>query len=226
MNVRTPINLYDIKNRNKNQFSFLFASFTKKDWILELTNIDSNIYSLIKEEVEELFFNSGSYLKYLDFESCYKLSIEMTSMQVKKNIKKNKKCFFETENNDNLLIYKKIKERLVNNLKNLFDLNRKFNLINFEIWIINDIYENHEIDFVIRDLQKLAINAPEVIIDNLKILASNFELTIIEIEELCEKLDINFCDIFELDLSLQLKNLKKSVNNQLYLSFNEESEVA
>ena len=91
---------------------------------------------------------------------------------------------------------------------------------------MDKIYENPEIDFVIRDLQKLAINEPEVIINNLKILAFNFELTIIEIEELCEKLDIKFSDIFELNLSLQFKNLKKSVNNQLYLSFDEKSEVA
>lgn len=212
-----------MKNIN---YQSLFDNYYKNKWISELTQIDSNIYVLIKEEVEEFFFKTGGYLEYLNFDSCYQLAIEMTSMQVKKNIKKNKKCFFETENNDNSLIYKKIKERLVNNLKNLFDLNKKFNLINFEVWIINDIYENHEIDFAIRDLQKLAINEPQTIIDNLKLLASSFELTTKEIEELCEKLDIKFSNIFELELSIQFRNLKKASNNQIYFDFEDEMMVA
>lgn len=226
MYKNTPNNANDIKNRNKNQFSFLFNTFTKNDWLSELTNIDSITYLLLKEEVEKLFFNTGNYLTYLDFDSCYKLAVEITISQIKKSFKKNVKCFFEIENDDNSLIYKKVKERLVNNIKNLFDSKRKTNIVNFEIWIIDDIYENHEIDFTIKDLQKLVINEPEIIIDNLKTLASNFELTIIEIEELCQKLNIDFSHIIEIDVALQFKNLKKSANNQLYLSFDEESEVA
>lgn len=226
MHKNTPINVNDIKNRNKNQFSFLFNTFTKNDWLRELTNIDSNIYFFIKEEVEELFFKIGGYLIFIDFDSCYKLAVEITISQIKKSIKKNIKCFFEIENDDNPLIYKKVKERLVNNTKNLFDLKRKTNILNFEIWIIDDIYENHEIDFTIRDLQKLANIEPELIIKHLKELANNFELTILEIEEIGEKLDINFSHIIKLDLSSQFRNLKKAANNQLYLDFNEELMVA
>lgn len=226
MHKNTPINVNDIKNRNKNQFSFLFNTFTKNDWLSELTNIDSNIYFFMKEEVEELFFKIGGYLILIDFDSCYKLAIEITINQIKKSIKKNVKCFFETENDDNLLVYKKIKERLVNNVKNLFDSKRKTNILNFEIWIIDDIYENHEIDFTIRDLKKLAENEPELIIKHIKTLANNFELTILEIEEIAEKLDINFSHIIKLDLSSQFGNLKKAANNQLYLDFNEELMVA
>lgn len=226
MYKNTPINVNDIKNRNKNQFSFLFNTFTKNDWLRELTNIDSNIYFFIKEEVEELFFKIGGYLIFIDFDSCYKLAVEITISQIKKSIKKNIKCFFEIENDDNPLIYKKVKERLVNNTKNLFDPKRKTNILNFEIWIIDDIYENHEIDFTIRDLKKLAENEPELIIEHIKTLADNFELTILEIEEIAEKLDINFSHIIKLDLSSQFRNLKKAANNQLYLDFNEELMVA
>lgn len=226
MYKNTPINVNDIKNRNKNQFSFLFNTFTKNDWLSELTNIDSNIYFFIKEEVEELFFKIGGYLIFIDFDSCYKLAVEITINQIKKSIKKNVKCFFEIQNNDNSLIYKKVKERLVNNVKNLFDSKRKTNIVNFEIWIIDDIYENHEIDFTIRDLKKLAENEPELIIEHIKTLANNFELTVDEIKELSEKLDINFSHIIKLDLSSQFRNLKKAANNQLYLDFNKELMVA
>lgn len=226
MYKNTPINVNDIKNRNKNQFSFLFNTFTKNDWLRELTNIDSNIYFFIKEEVEEFFFKIGGYLIFIDFDTCYKIAVEITINQIKKSIKKNVKCFFEIENDDNPLIYKKVKERLVNNTKNLFDPKRKTNILNFEIWIIDDIYENHEIDFTIRDLKKLAENEPELIIEHIKTLADNFELTILEIEEIAEKLDINFSHIIKLDLSSQFRNLKKAANNQLYLDFNEELMVA
>ena len=227
MNKNTPINVNNIKNRNKNQFSFLFSTFTKKDWLVELTNIDSTTYIFVKEEVEELFFNTGNYLNNLDFDSCYSLSKEITSIQVKKNVKRNKKCFFEVEDNDNSLIYKKIKERLVSNLRNLFDSKRKTNILNFEIWIIDNIYENHEIDFTIRDLKKLAKEKPKLIIEHIRTLANNFELTVDEIKELSKKLDINLSHIIESDLSSQFKYLRKStINNQLYLDFNEELMVA
>ena len=216
-----PINIYSIKNKNKNQILFLFSSFTKDQWLLELTNIDSTIYLLVKEEVEELFYKLGGYLTYLDFDSCYQLAVEITKNQINKSIKENKKCFFEVKNNDNLLVYKKVKERLVNNIKNLFDYKRKINVSNFEILLMGEIYENYEIDFTIRDLQKLIIIKPELVIDNIIKLANNFELTIIEIEELGEKLDIDFSNIVNLDLNLQFKNLKKAVNNQIYFDFEE-----
>ena len=222
----TPINVYDIKNRNKNQFSFLFETFTKDEWLLELTNIDSITYLLVKEEVEEFFFKLGGYLTYLDFDSCYKLAVEIAISQIKKSIKKNEKCFFEIENNDNSLIYKKVKERLVNNIRNLFDPKRKTNILNSEILLIDEIYENYEVDFTIRDLQKLANTQPELIIKNIRKLAYSFELTTIEIEELVIKLNIDFSRIIDVDVALQYKNIKKALNNQLYIDFNEKLMVA
>ena len=222
----TPNNFNNIKNRNKNQILFLFDSFTKNEWLKELTESDSNIYALIKEEVEELFLKTGGYLIFIDFDSCYKLAVDVTIHQLQKSIKKNIKCFFEIENDDNSLIYKKVKERLVNNVKNLFDSKRKTNIIYSEIWLMDDIYVNHEIDFTIRDLQKLAIIEPELIIEYTIKLANNFELTYIEIEQLTEKLNIDLSNVIELDLNLQFKNLRKTVNNQLYLDFNEELMVA
>ena len=213
------------RNKNKNQILFLYNSFTKNNWITELTNDDSDIYMFIKEEVEELFYNAGGYLKYLDFESCYKLAVEVTINQVEKNLFKNKKYFFEIERNDNLLVYKKIKQRLVNNLKNLFDQKRRINVLNINLSLMDEIYKNYEIDTRIWDLQKLAISNPQIIIDNIKKLANNFELSFIEIEELSEKLNMNFSEIIELDLSNQFKNLI-DVNNQTFFIFKTEEEAA
>lgn len=206
------------RNRNKNQFSFLFNSFTKRDWIEELTNVDSNIYYFIKEDVEEFFYNTSGYLTYLDFESLYQLSVEATIRQVKKNIRKNKKCFFKIENN-NLLIYKKIKERLLNNLKNLFDKNRKINVLNIDLWLMDSVYVNYEIDTTLWDLKKLANSNPQIIIDNIIKLANSFEIILSEIDELGEKLNMDFSAIPELNLSMQFKNLRKDANNQAFFVF-------
>lgn len=215
------------KNRNNYQISFLFNSFTKKEWIKELINVDSNLYLFIKEETEQFFYNiKGCYLTYLDFESCYKLAVEATTRQVKKSIRKKKKCFFEIENNDNSLIYKKIKERLLSNIRNLFDKKRKINVLNIDLLIMDNIYESYEVDTTLWDLRKLVNTNPQIIIDNIIKLANSFEITLIEIEELAEKLNMDFSAIPELNLSIQLKNLRKDANNQLYLDFNEELMVA
>ena len=217
------INLFEEdynKNRNNYQISFLFNSFTKKEWIKELINVDSNLYFLIKEEIEEFFYKTGNYLTCLDFESCYQLAVEATIRQVEKNIKRKKKCFFEIKNNNNSLIYKRIKERLLNNLKNLFDKKRKINVLNINLLIMDNIYESYELDTTtLLDLKKLVNSDPEIIIDNIIKLANSFEITSIEIEELAEKLNIHFSTIPELNLSLQFRNLRKDANNQSFFVF-------
>lgn len=223
------INLFEDdynKNRNNYQISFLFNSFTKKEWIKELINVDSNLYFLIKEEIEEFFYKTGNYLTCLDFESCYQLAVEATIRQVEKNIKRKKKCFFEIKNNNNSLIYKRIKERLLNNLKNLFDKKRRINVLNINLLIMDNIYESYEIDTTLWDLEKLANSNPQIIIKHIIKLANSFEITLSEIDELGEKLNMDFSAIPELNLSLEFRNLRKHANNQLYLDFNEELMVA
>ena len=78
-----------------------FSSYSLETWKEELINVNSVSYEFMKEDVENLFYSTGGYLTYLDFESIYRLSIEVTSSQVLKNIFKNKKCFFERDNLDN-----------------------------------------------------------------------------------------------------------------------------
>lgn len=206
-------------------FSFFYKTFTKNDWIKELINIDSNIYFFIKEEVEELFYKRGGFLSHLDFESCYNLAVDATIRQVKKSIKKNKKCFFEIGNNDNSLIYKIVKDRVLSNFRNLFDDKRKINVLNINKWLMDSIYEVYDLEVTLWDLKKLARQDPQIIIENILKLAKNFEITFEEIEELGEKLNMNFSNIIEFDLSLQFKSLRKDNNYQLVLVF-DEKEVA
>lgn len=216
--------LHYTKNLDRNQLSF--KSFTKNDWIKELTDINSNLFLFLKEEVAELFYKTSGYLNYLDFDSLYKLGTEVTKSQIEKSIKKNKKCFFENEFDDNFISYKKTKQRLTNVCKNLFDEKRRLNVLNVNLWLMDKIYENYyEIDTTIWDLQKLLKINPQLIIRNIIKLANNFELSFSEIEELSEKLDMDFSTIPELHLSLQFTDIKKDANNPIYFPF-EIKEVA
>jgi hypothetical protein len=106
-----------------------FESYPKEKWREELIDINSTTYEFIKDDVEELFHKTGGYLLYLDFESLYKLATEITVSQILKNISKNKKCFFERDNINNLDKYYLIKQRICNNCKNVFDKNRKINVV-------------------------------------------------------------------------------------------------
>ena len=125
---------------NKNWLDFkisLFESYTKVKWRKELVDINSDFYEFIKDEAEELFYKTGGYIKYLDFESIYRLSIEVTASQVLKNISKNKKCFFERDNINNTDKYYLIKQRVCNNCKNVFDTNRKINIVFLQTMIMD-----------------------------------------------------------------------------------------
>lgn len=198
----------------------LFHTFTIKDWMTHLTQKDSFIYELIKEEVEELFYKTGGYLNYLDFESCYSLAIDSSIRQINKNINKNKKCFFEIKGNNNSLIYKILKERLVTNIKNLFDKKRKTNVINIDSFLIDSIYQNFETDIYLTDLKKLANQDSKIIVENIIELVKNYEINLEEAEELGEKLNIDFSNIFEFDLSFQFMNIEKDKDNQTFFIFN------
>jgi hypothetical protein len=209
--------LYCTKNLDRNQL--LFKPLAKGEWIKELINPNSNLFLFLKEDVRELFYKTGGYLTYLDFDSVYKLAVEVTKNQAEKSIRKNKKIFFENEFNDNYISYTKIKQRLTNNLRNMYDSKRKINVLNIDLWIIDKIYENYEIDTTIWDLQKLLKINPQLIIENIIKLANTFEITTYEIEELGEKLNLDLSTISELNLSLEFRNLRKDVNNQAFFVF-------
>lgn len=213
---------------NKNWLDFkisLFESYTKVKWRKELVDINSNFYEFIKDEVEELFYKTGGYIKYLDFESIYRLSIEVTASQVLKNISKNKKCFFERDNINTLDKYYLIKQRICNNCKNVFDKNRKINVVFLQTMIMDTIYENYEIDFTIIDIQKISKYEPNKLIFAINLLLKNYDLSHEEALELSEKYNIDKSNFSSYYFSEQFKILKKQSNNQIFIDF-EEREVA
>ena len=209
--------LYSTKNLDRNQLSV--KTFTKSEWIKELINPNSNLYLFLKEDVSQLFYKIG-YLTYLlDFDSIYKLAVEVTKNQIEKTIRKNKKIFFENEFNDNYISYTKIKQRLTNNLRNMYDSKRKINVLNIDLWLMDSVYVNYEIDTTLWDLKKLANSNPQIIIDNIIKLVNSFEITLSEIDELGEKLNMDFSAIPELNLSMQFKNLRKDADTQAFFVF-------
>lgn len=211
--INTKINVLDFnKNKTNNQLIlFLYSTFTKSDWMKELSNSNSNFYILVKEEVEEFFFRTKGFLNYLDFESTYSLAVEITVNQIRKSIIKQKKCFFEKKLNY-IGIWNILKQRLLNNIKNLFDKKRKINLLNIEYLLLNDLYRNYENDLVIWNLQNIAKSNPHIIVEIIKDFLKSSELTTDEIIELGEKIDMNFSKLITSDLTIS----KKSVNNELF----------
>lgn len=215
---------------NKNWLDFkisLFGSYTKEKWRKELVDINSDFYEFIKDDVEELFYKTGGYIKYLDFESIYRLSIEVTASQVLKNISKNKKCFFERDNINNTDKYYLIKQRVCNNCKNVFDKNRKINVVFLQTMIIDKIYQNYEEDLTILDIQKLSKNEPTKLVFAINTLLNNYDLSSEEAIELSQKYNISLSNFNILNFANQFKNLKKESNNQIVIDFyQEEREVA
>lgn len=207
-------------NQNWRDFKIsFFSSYSQETWQEELINIDSVTYEFMKDDVEELFYKTGGYVKYLDFESIYRLSIEVTASQVIKNISKNKKCFFERDNLDNK--YYLIVQRICNNARNVFDSKRKINVISLQSMIMDVIYENYEIDFTILDIQKIAEKEPSELIIAINALLNNYDLNYDEVLDISVKYNINLSN---LNLSNQFRYLRKSANNQIIIDF--ESEVA
>lgn len=204
-----------------------FKEYKKEEWINELLDINSFTYELCKDDVERLFLSTGGYFGVLDFEGCYLLTKEVLKKQLLKNIYKKRVCFFEKNVLTNQDIYKKIIQRLTNLIYNLFDAKRKNNVINLQIWILDKIYQNYEIDFSVEDIKKIANKKPEELISSIFLLLNNFELDADELIEICEKYNIDKSNFNNYYFSEQFKILKKQSNNQIFIDFyDEEREVA
>ncbi len=204
-----------------------FKDYKKEEWLSELININSFTYELCKDDVERLFLSTGGYFGVLDFEGCYLLAKEVLKKQLLKNIYKKRVCFFEKNVLTNQDVYIKIVQRLTNLIYNLFDEKRKNNVINVQIWILDKIYENYEIDFNVEDIKKIAYKKPEELISSIYLLLNNFELDADELIEICEKYNIDKSNFNNYYFSEQFKILKKQSDNQIFIDFyQEEREVA
>lgn len=204
-----------------------FKDYIKEKWLNELLDINSFTYELCKDDVERLFLSTGGYFGVLDFEGCYLLAKEVLKKQLLKNIHKKRICFFEKNVLTNQDVYIKIVQRLTNLIYNLFDEKRKNNVINVQIWILDKIYENYEIDFNVEDIKKIAYKKPEELISSIFLLLNNFELEVDELIEICEKYNIDKSNFTSYYFSEQFRILKKQSNNQIFIDFyDEEREVA
>lgn len=199
-----------------------FKDYTKEKWLNELLDINSFTYELCKDDVERLFLSTGGYFGVLDFEGCYLLAKEVLKKQLLKNIHKKRICFFEKNVLTNQDVYIKIVQRLTNLIYNLFDEKRKNNVINLQIWILDKIYENYEIDFNVEDIKKIAYKKPEELISSIFLLLNNFELDADELIEICEKYNIDKSNFNNYYFSEQFRFLRKQSNNQVFIDFSEE----
>ena len=211
-------------SRDKDKYQFLFENFSKKEWIEEqLSNTDSAFFEIIREEVEEFYYKVIKHSSsILSFDDLYSLAKHITINQIQKSLKRKKRCFFVDKNNDKntSMYYIKIKSRLINNIRNLYQP-RKINVLDVPYMIISDVYKNYEIDFTIGDIQKIAINEPSKLIFAINALLNNYDLSYDEAVEITQKYNIDSSNFLIFNFSYQLKNLRKSANNQIVIDFME-----
>ena len=97
-------------------------SMGKEELIVCLKNPESWIYDFyLREKCINLFVRTGGFISVqLSVDDLYKIGVDITINQI------NKRYFFDL-NNDNLLILKKVKSRIVKNIRNYFSPTRKVN---------------------------------------------------------------------------------------------------
>lgn len=159
-------------------------SISRTNLIIELVNPKSWIYELIKEDTINLFLNTGGYtIEKLTTDDLYKLGVNITAKQI------SKRCFFY-DIQDYELILKKLKARIVNNIRNFFSPSRKINYLQIEQYYyqIEDNTKSSEKIIDELDLQKIdkktiKIGLAKVWQDAL----TDTTFDIVDFEELCAK---------------------------------------
>lgn len=210
-------------SRDKDKYQFLFDNLSKKEWIEEqLISTDSAFFEIIREEVEEFYYKviRHNNLSILSFDDLYSLAKYITVNQIQKSLKRKKRCFFVDKSNDKntSMYYIKIKSRLINNIRNLYQP-RKINVLDVPYMIISDVYKTHEIDFSIEEIQKIAIKEPSKLIFAINALLNNYDLSYDEAVEITQKYNIDSSNFLIFNFSNQFRNLKKASNNQIEIDF-------
>lgn len=209
-------------SRDMDKYQFLFENLSKKEWIEEqLSSTDSAFFEIIREEVEEFYYKVIKHnSSILSFDDLYSLAKHITINQIQKSLKRKKRCFFVDKNNDKntSMYYIKIKSRLINNIRNLYQP-RKINVLDVPYMIISDVYKNYEIDFTIGDIQKIAINEPSKLIFAINALLNNYDLSYDEAVEISQKYNVDSSNFLVFDFYNQFKNLKKASNSQVVIDF-------
>jgi hypothetical protein len=168
-------------------------SMEKDELLVHLKNSDSWIYDLyLKDHCINLFQRTGGFIPIgLSDDDLFRIGIDTTIKQL------NKRYFFELCD-DNLLILKKVKSRIVNNIRNYFSPTRKVNYQQFQNSIFQtenyyEIFEEiiFELDFKKIDQEKLKLGLKNVWED----VVSDMDFDMQDFENLCDKFGFTPLDV-------------------------------
>ena len=200
-------------------------SMEKDELLVHLKNSESWLYDCyLKDECINLFQKTGGFIAIgLSDDDLYKIGVETTIMQL------NKQYFFDIKKDDNILILKKVKSRIVNNIRNYFSPTRKVNYQQFHNCIIQTeaFYENSEqiifeIDLEKIDKESLKNGLEKVWQDSI----GDMDFDIKDFENLCKKFGFTPLDVLVYNPYIVPKMSKQTFNNsnyQLVLIFDEKA---
>lgn len=195
----------------------------KDELIVCLKNPESWIYDFyLKENCINLFQRTGGFTPIgLSDDDLFRIGIDTTIKQL------NKRYFFELCD-DNLLILKKVKSRIVNNIRNYFSPTRKVNYQQFQNSIFQtenyyEIFEEiiFELDLKKIDQEKLKLGLKNVWED----VVGDMDFDMQDFQDLCGKFEFNPLDVLIYDPYMLPSMSKEACNNgdyQLVLVFEEE----
>jgi hypothetical protein len=198
-------------------------SMEKDELLVHLRNSESWIYDCyLREECITLFTRTGGFSAIgLSFDDLYKIGVDTTISQL------NKRCFFDIQNYTNLLILKKVKSRIVNNMRNYFSPTRKVNYLQFQNLVnqIENSYEDFEDIIFETDIKKIdretLKNALREVWED-SIGDMNFDIK--DFEDLCVKFGFTPLDVLVYNPYIVPNMAKETCNTfnyQLVLIFDE-----
>lgn len=203
----------------------LFENMTKNEWIQELQNPDGNFYFLLKDEVKQLYCNTGNFIpNHVSFDELYFLSVKDTIRQFSKNLIRKKDWLFGVCE-DNNLIFKKIKQRLVNNARNLWDSKRRTHILSLKTGLeyIHDerktIYSDINTD--LDDILAIIHTEPIIFKEHLKTIFNENELDYEEFDYLLRLSKYTAIDILGFDPRERMYNIRIDNKKQSYFDFDD-----
>lgn len=191
-------------------------SMEKDELLVHLRNSESWLYDCyLKDECINLFLQTGGFIAIgLSDDDLFKIGVDITISQI------NKRYFFDIKKDDNILILKKVKSRIVNNIRNYFSPTRKINYQQFHNFIIQieDSYENFEQIIFEIDLGKI----DKTILKNglRKVwedaIGDHLEFDFEDFQDLCCQFGFNPMDILIYDPFIVPQMSKETCNNSNY----------
>ena len=174
---------YTIEKLTTDDLYKLAVDITAKQISKRCFFYDIEDYELMKDDAISLFLNIGYTNGIFSTDDLYTLGVDTTIRQI------SKRCFFSEIKNTELIL-KKIKSRIVNNIRNFFSPLRKTNYLNINQYFFSmkeyyEIFEKiiDELDLQKIDKKTIKIGLAKVWQDAL----TDTTFDIIDFEELCAK---------------------------------------